>query len=398
MRFVSLVLIGSVGSGCINKPTLTAKLKDPSSVWLTIPAYAGQPPRTIPYSDKTQRIEFKGARYTSHVWRAPGDIMVGGVRLQIGDRLGPFATQLAKLYKPGNTTFEVQGSVMFDARSYTTGTTYDQTYVWESDRIPYNVGTNIANIEYFEEPDVPDRTTGIIMLAAGAASGLGGWWMTGRDSALLKYPGYVLMVTGAINFTIGAINTLRPKRSPRITRPSGATDSTTAVETSAVPTATTPFVPPTPSGLRWIPWEGSLPNDAIAAGTTNHVCRMAHEGTLHPGKLYKGWCYIGWGGRSIGRDRNFEVLAGTAHWGTTCPTGSVAGGQESYGALKGTRLAVCRTRYQGGPMEEPGKAFGGGCNFAWGEREFTERAYEYLCVGPAGNGSPVPPAPSSPAP
>lgn len=69
--------------------------------------------------------------------------------------------------------------------------------------------------------------------------------------------------------------------------------------------------------LKWVPVEGSIPLNAVAAGTENgqnlYVGRAKHtDGTVHPGKVFSAngryICNYGYGGQELIAGTGFEVL------------------------------------------------------------------------------------------
>lgn len=149
---------------------------------------------------------------------------------------------------------------------------------------------------------------------------------------------------------------------------------------------------PTHAQLKWVPFQASMPANAVMGGSENGaqlpVCRCAFNGGTHPGKVVSGRCNIGWGGneQSVAA---FEVLVNPENvkldWvkveGATLPAGAVEGGSEN-----NAPMYIGRVNYSVGGRNlgvHPGKVFKSGsgyiCNFGYGGKEISvNRDFEVL--------------------
>lgn len=136
-----------------------------------------------------------------------------------------------------------------------------------------------------------------------------------------------------------------------------------------------------------VEWDGSLPGDAVAAGSdssgaTLYVCVASGWGGHHPGSLgADGRCLVAWGGQQHEFDGDFQVLVGgTAPEGTwqDMPDGGVPGGAFPAGGDDSGPLLVCRVAAWGGTF--PGKLTEAGwCYVAHdGDEHYFTSDYEVL--------------------
>jgi len=141
------------------------------------------------------------------------------------------------------------------------------------------------------------------------------------------------------------------------------------------------------AALELVPWEGSLPSDAILAGHEGGgselaVCVVSDWGGQHPGALTEdGTCRVAWGGQEHLVSHGLLVLVGGSaddgEW-VAAEEGSVPGNAFRAGGDDGGPLYVCRAPVDNGLV--PGKLTDHGwCYVAHdGEEHYFVTDYEVL--------------------
>jgi hypothetical protein len=136
-----------------------------------------------------------------------------------------------------------------------------------------------------------------------------------------------------------------------------------------------------PAELRWIAFDGSVPENSVSGGEENGndlpVCRGNYNGAVHPGKLLSNKCNIGWGGKEIELE-SFDVLVNTGvplvwmPYTRGIPEGAVEAGNEN-----GRVLYVGQFTRPDGSIHA-GKVFGVNgnyiFNYGYGGKEITEKS------------------------
>ncbi len=152
----------------------------------------------------------------------------------------------------------------------------------------------------------------------------------------------------------------------------------------------------TVSTVRWVPYEGTIPANAVVGGTENgqplFVGRMPFQGGVHPGKVLPGgFCNIGWGGKEYSINSGFEVLTAapnTVAWVEyrgSVPANAIPGGQNDAGGRQ--PLYIAKHAYQGG--EHCGKLWANACNIGWGGQEIVLNEKIYILVSGKTEGAKV---------
>ncbi len=141
-------------------------------------------------------------------------------------------------------------------------------------------------------------------------------------------------------------------------------------------------------GFMWVPIKPKqpLPRGGYEGGydvtfaAPLGVCRMRHEGGVHPGKLFDGKCNIGYGHTEIvSEEYDFLVALRDAFWhmpptGDTDLSEALTGGREANG--QPLKLCVARHRTGWGGFASyhgyhPGKYVFGTCNFGFADQEIS---------------------------
>ncbi len=142
--------------------------------------------------------------------------------------------------------------------------------------------------------------------------------------------------------------------------------------------------------LKWEPYQGNVPVNAVVGGQENGknivVCRGQYNGNYHPGKLINTHCNIGWGGREI-VIRKFEILINEGNvnlkW-VRIIKGNLPSNMVEAGKENGQPLYVGRVTRSDGSVH-PGKVLKSGsdyiCNYGYGGAEITEKNnFEVLTI------------------
>jgi hypothetical protein len=121
------------------------------------------------------------------------------------------------------------------------------------------------------------------------------------------------------------------------------------------------------------------------------VCRMHHEGGVHPGKLFDGKCNIGYGHTEvIGDEYELLVAQRDAFWHMESEpemdlSEALTGGREANGYP--LKLCVARHRTGWGAFTShhglhPGKYVFGRCNFGFADQEISGDDFYMVALGP----------------
>jgi len=141
------------------------------------------------------------------------------------------------------------------------------------------------------------------------------------------------------------------------------------------------------SSIQWVPFNGSIPSNAVVGGVENgqpmYVGRVPYEGGVHPGKIIGGgFCNIGWGGKEYSVNQGFEVLTAAPNavkwveYNGSLPANAIQGGYNSAGGAD--PLYIAKAAYNGG--EHCGKLWANACNIGWGGQEIVLKDKIYILV------------------
>ncbi len=184
-----------------------------------------------------------------------------------------------------------------------------------------------------------------------------------------------------------------PTTSPPTTAPSSpvtppvippATPRAKPINLDVAPAMDPTKLPPTPAGLRWEAFTGTVPTDSVliavepgAPKSARYICRMAFQGGVHVGQYMStstlSQCSVHTKEGTQRAKSGFEILAGEAHWESGVQTNAVVAGKDATGG----EVRPCR----GTPLKHMagGEVIDGVCTFAGG---VTATTFEVLVPGP----------------